>query len=376
MNIRTFLPLGVAVMLFVHACSLLEPDVEEYTDPETEILREMNNNGIPSIAACVFKDDDIVWERYYGYADVAQRRVPDSSTSYVWASVSKLVVVTAAMQLYEQGLINLHADINQYLPFAVRNPNYPDLSITPYHLLTHTSGLAWPLTDSEVPGMFTKYQLDAAPPLREWLPQYLLPGGRHYVPSVWKNTRPGERELYSNIGVSLLAYLVELVSDTTFNAYCKRYIFEPLEMSNTSYAYADLNINNVATLYLGGQQIDFYRGLCYPSGDLKSSLEDFSHFMIAYNQGGQFKNRRILQEHTVTEILMIRNMASGLCLIWNCTLGNWYGHSGGMDGGASYVEFHPGTGIGLIVVSNMHHRSVYPRGKIHALMRRISGRYQ
>ena len=373
---RTSLPLCVAVMVSFHSCSPLAPDVEEFADPEGEILREMNNSGIPSIAAYVVKGDDIVWERYYGYADVARRRVPDSSTSYALASVSKLIVVTAVMQLHEQGLIDLYADVNRYLPFSVRNPKYPDRSITAYQLLTHTSGLAWPLTDSEVPGMFTKYRLDTAPPLREWLPRYLLPEGEHYVPSVWKNTRPGERELYSNIGVSLLAYLVEEVSDTTFNAYCKQHIFDPLAMSNTSYDYADLDLNNVAAMYRGGLQIELYRELCYPSGYLKSSLEDFSHFLIAYMRGGQFRGRRILQERTVEEILTIRNMASGVCLIWNCTLGDWYGHAGGIDGGASYVEFQREGNLGLMVVSNMHSKSLYPGGKIHALLRRISGRYQ
>jgi CubicO group peptidase (beta-lactamase class C family) len=349
--------------------------VEEFADPEGEILREMNISGIPSIAAYVVKGNQIVWERYYGYADVTRRRVPDSSTSYALASVSKLIVVTAVMQLYEQGLIDLHADVNRYLPCSVRNPKYPDRIITPYQLLTHTSGLAWPLKDGEVPGMFTKYPLDAAPPLREWIPQYLLPGGEHYVPSVWKNTPPGERELYSNIGVSLLAYIVEEVSNTTFNAYCKQNIFAPLAMSNTSYDYADLDLDKVAAMYLDGLQIESYRGLYYPSGNLKSSLEDFSHFLVAHIQRGQFRGRRILQERTVDEILTIRNMASGLCLIWNCTLGGWYGHAGGMDGGAAYVEFQRESNLGLMVVSNMHHKSLYPGGKIHALLRRISARY-
>lgn len=373
---KTSLTLCVAAMISFHSCSPLAPEVEEFADPEGEILREMNNSGIPSIAAYVVKGDDIVWERYYGYADVERRRFPDSSTSYALASVSKLVVVTAVMQLYEQGLIDLYADINRYLPFSVRNPSYPDRSITSYHLLTHASGLAWPLTDFEVPGMFTKYQLDAAPPLREWLPQYLLQEGEQYVPSVWKNTPPGERELYSNIGVSLLAYLVEEVSNTTFNVYCKLHIFDPLGMPNTSYDYADLDLNNVAAMYRGSLKIDFYRELCYPSGYLKSSLEDFSHFLIAYMRGGQFRGRRILQERTVEEILTIRNMASGLCLIWNCTLGDWYGHAGGIDGGASYVEFQRESDLGLMVVSNSHNNSLYPGGKIHALLRRIAGRYQ
>ena len=147
-------------------------------------------------------------------------------------------------------------------------------------------------------------------------------------------------------------------------------------MPNTSYDYADLDLNNVAVMYRDGLQIEFYRELCYPSGWLKSSLEDFSHFIIAYNQRGRYKDRRILQEHTVAEILTIRNMTSGLCLIWKYTLGDWYGHAGGVDGGSSYVEFHPQSGIGLMVVSNMHHRSVYPGGKIHALIRRIARRHQ
>jgi CubicO group peptidase (beta-lactamase class C family) len=373
---RTTFPLSIAALVFVHSCSPLAPDVEEFADPEGEILREMNNGGIPSIGAYVVRGEDIVWERYFGYADVARLRVPDSSTSYTLASVSKLIVVTAVMQLKEKGLIDLNSDVNRYLPFSVRNPKYPDLSITPYQLLTHTTGLAWPLTESEVPGMFTKYPLDAAPPLREWLPHYLLPEGEHYVPSVWKSTRPGERELYSNIGVSLLAYLVEEVSGTTFNAYCKQHIFEPLLMSKTSYDYADLDLNNVAAMYRGNQPIEFYRELCYPSGYLKSSPEDFSHFLIAYMHGGQFKGRRILQEGTVQEILTIRNMASGLCLIWHCTLGDWYGHAGGMDGGASYVEFQRSGNLGLMAVSNMYHNSLYPGGKIHALLRRIARNYQ
>jgi len=182
--------------------------------------------------------------------------------------------------------------------------------------------------------------------------------------------------LYSNIGVSLLAYLVEEVSDTSFNAYCKQRIFDPLMMSNTSYNYADLDLNNVAAMYRDGLQIEFYRELCYPSGFLKSSLEDFSHFLIAYMRGGEFRGRRILQERTVDEILTIRNLASGLCLIWNFTLGDWYGHAGGMDGVASYVEFQREGNLGLMVVSNMHHKSLYPGGKVHALLRRISRRYQ
>ena len=66
-------------------------------------------------------------------------------------------------------------------------------------------------------------------------------------------------------------------------------------MFNTSFAYADLDMNNVATLYRAPtNSIPLYRYQGYPAGDLKSTLEDFSHFMIAYMNGGQYKNARIL----------------------------------------------------------------------------------
>ncbi len=365
-------------LLFLQKCSSpFEPEVKEYADPEGEIGNETTLNRIPSLAACVVKDDSVVWQRHYGYADLSSQRVADKNTIYGLASVSKLIVVTATMQLHEQRIIDLNADVNDYLPFSVRNPKFPQEKITPYHLLTHTSGLNWPESDAQVPGYYNQYPLDSAPPLSEWMPEFISPGGAHYVLAVWMNSRPGEREWYSNIGVSLLAYIVEVVSQMDFNEYCKQHIFEPLEMFNTSYNYADLDMDNLATLYDQPQHsIKFYRYAGYPSGNLKSTLEDFSHFIIAYMNGGQYKGRRILKESSINEILQVRNPASGLCLIWNLTVGGWYGHAGGMTGVAAYAEFQREHNVGLIIVSNYRPPTVYPGNKTHALVRRIARRYR
>ena len=181
-NAKHILILLVALPFLFHRCSSpFEPDVEEISNPENEIIKEMDANNIPSLAAWIVKEDSIVWEKYYGYADINSNRLADKNTVYGIASISKLVIVTAVMQLYKQGLIELHADINNYLPFEVSNPNYPDDKITPYHLLTHTSGLSWPKNDYEVPGYYTHYPLDSAPPLIEWLPQFIIPGGTYYA---------------------------------------------------------------------------------------------------------------------------------------------------------------------------------------------------
>ncbi|MEJ2195412.1 MAG: serine hydrolase [Ignavibacteriaceae bacterium] len=366
---------ALLLILLFNKCSVIDPEVEEFLDFDAEISKEMSSYQIPSLSACVIKNDEVVWTNYFGNS-VVNNSLPDSGSIYSVASVSKTIIVTAVMQLFEQGLIDLDADINDYLPISIRNPNYPDKKITVRMLLTHTSGLAWPVDDYEVPGFYDYYPLDSAPPLNEWIPQYVLPGGSHYVNAVWKNTVPGERELYSNIGTAISAYLVEIITETDFNTYCNQNIFTPLEMDNTSYAYADLDMDKVVKKYWENYQlIQPYRQLSFPTHSLKTTMEDYSHLLIAYMNGGTYNGTRILQESTINTILQVNNPASGTCLVWNKRLGDWYEHQGGEPGAAAQVEFHPEKKVAMIIFSNKRNSQVYQGNKIHAIFRRIANNY-
>jgi len=363
------------MMLLSNTCSVIDPEVEEFPDFNAEIKKEMTIYQIPSLSACVIKNNEIVWVKYYGNSAVSNS-LPDSNSIYAVASVSKTVLVTAVMQLFEQGLIDLDTNINNYLPISIRNPNYPSTKITVRMLLTHTSGLAWPKDDYEIPGFYNYYPFDSAPPLDEWIPQFLLPSGSHYVNAVWKNTVPGERELYSNIGTAILGYLVEVLTGIDFNIYCKQNIFTPLEMNNTSYAYADLDMNKVVKKYWENYQlIEPYRQLHFPAQSLKTTLEDYSHLLITYMNGGVYNGTMILQKRTIDQILKLHNPASGICLIWKKTVGEWYEHQGGEPGVAAQVEFHPDKKVGLIIFSNKRTGQVYAGNKIHAMIRREANKY-
>jgi len=110
---------------------------------------------VPGLAACVVRGGDIVWAKGYGWANVARRRRVTPDTDFMLASVSKTVMATALMQLVQQGRVDLHADVDTYLPFRVRNPQHQGRPITPWRLLTHTSSIrdAWATLDaSYVPG--------------------------------------------------------------------------------------------------------------------------------------------------------------------------------------------------------------------------------
>jgi CubicO group peptidase (beta-lactamase class C family) len=291
-------------------------------------------------------------------------------------SISKLFLATAVMQLWEKGRINLDEDINQYLPFQVRNPMFPNHKITVRMLLTHTSSLAWPTNEDGIPGFYLRFQNDEVPNISEWLPEYILPGGSFYRTSVWKNFPPGEQELYSNIGTSLLALIVENIWGIDYRDYCRSNIFEPLEMHNTDFRLSSLSEELLATPYIDiNHPLPHFNNLAYPAASIKCSVEDFSHFMIAILNYGIYNGIRILESGSVEKMFELHNPATGRSLIWTNCLGDCIGHSGTGDGSSTRAEWYPESGKGMFIFSNMLNNSVYPKGRIYELVRYQCSKY-
>lgn len=340
-------------------------------DIDKAIADEMSRFNIPSIVACIIKKDTIVWGKAYGYANI-EKKIPASlNTIYHIASVSKIVTSVAVLQLYEQKVLDIDKDINNYLPFIVRNPKYPDKIITPRILLTHRSGLAWPINGVEDPDFYRIYPNDSAPNLGEWLKNLITPEGKNFNPKLWKSTEPGEVELYSNIGAAILGYLVEVVSGTDFNSYCENNIFRPLNMPNTSLRISNLSKELMAMPYYEHRTLSGHYSVPFsPSTSVKSTIHEFSHFIIAMMNGGKYKNRRILKEKTVNEILRIQYPNSWMGLMWWKWKGDWFGGEGGFLGSSSLAIFQKTKKIAILIFSNRtEFESFYPPdGRIYKLI--------
>jgi CubicO group peptidase (beta-lactamase class C family) len=78
--------------------------------------------GFPSLSTCIIKDDQIIWSKGYGYYDRVEQKHASTDTIYIIASITKTIVGTALMQLYDKGLFNLDDDVNKYLPFDFLSP--------------------------------------------------------------------------------------------------------------------------------------------------------------------------------------------------------------------------------------------------------------
>ena len=359
---------NILLLIFFLAMCRSQKNPVTPTDIDSVLTQMLQATNIPSVVAGIIKDDKMVWHYAYGLADINRELPATEETIYTLASISKVVTATAVMQLFEQGLIDLDEDINQHLSFSVRNPLYPDEKITPRMLLTHRSGLAWP--DGEDSNFYEIYYHDSAPPLFPWIKEYIVLGGSEYVPGIWKHTHPGQQELYSNIGAALLGYLVQAVSDEDFNDYCIRHIFQPLDMPNTSFHLADLDMNKVALPYNNqGSTYDHYSVKFYPSTTLRTSTNDFSHFLLAFINGGVYNGNRILQESTIEEMLRSHYPDSQFGLMWFSFSDGCYGHGGAFRGIRTEADFNMEDKIGFFVFSNGEDGSINRGGLIYTVLK-------
>src|SRR5439155_5116336 len=97
--------------------------------------------GAPGISVAVVKGDEILWSIGTGWADQEQEIRATPETVYQLASVSKTMTCAGIMTLVEDGLLDLDANVNEYLPFEVHVPTAPHAPVTMRQLLTHTSSL-------------------------------------------------------------------------------------------------------------------------------------------------------------------------------------------------------------------------------------------
>ena len=331
------------------------------------IKRWMAKRNVPGLAACIVRDNKVVWCNGYGMANITKKVpfTPDQSLFQI-ASVSKTITATAIMQLRDKGLFKLDEDVNKFLRFSVRNPNYSDKRITFRHLLTHTSSIS----DSDA-----IYSLCAAGDptvsLEEVVTQYFTLKGSLWSRKNYAKGAPGTKERYSNAGFSLLGYLVEVIGEQPLEEYLQKNIFIPLKMNETSLYIGKLNREKHARAYTyvqrAGRQLSPGNGdgnllpegvspragynehalySCPTLADsmVRTSVNQLANFMIAMMNNGRFEETQVLKEGTVNEMLTQK-------LGWFMT-GDYWGHDGSDPGCSTEVALNPKTKVGFIIFAN------------------------
>lgn len=185
-------------------------------------------HDLHDIDLIVIKHNKIVNEVIYSNPNI-EIKIMKRDDLYRIASISKIFVGIAIMQLVEIGKLSLDDNIENYIGFSLKNKNHPNDIITIKHLLTHTSSLK-----------DTEHRLVPYPEHSEDL---FTKNGKYYSEKMFSTYKPGETFIYYNAGFHLLAMIIEHVSQLRFDQYIKRYILDPLSMKG-SFNVSDINTSN------------------------------------------------------------------------------------------------------------------------------------
>ncbi len=246
-------------------------------------------NHIAGATFAAVQDGQVLLAKGYGYADIEKKRpVSADRTLFRPGSVSKLFAWTAVMQLFEQGKIDLNADVNTYLRGFKIPATFPE-PITMIHLLTHTPGF-----EEKAEGMAVRK------------PEDLEPLGKFLAEHIPARVRPpGQLTSYSNYGSALAGYIVETVSGMSFEDYVEECIFKPLGMGHSTFRQP-LPANLAGDMSVGykyedgvfaPQEFELLNGMA-PAGTLSTTAADMAKFMIAHLQNGLYGEARILNDET------------------------------------------------------------------------------
>ncbi len=335
-----------------------------------QIVRWMEKQNVPGLAACIVKRDEVVWSSGYGMANLTKLIpfTPDQSLFHI-ASVTKGITATAIMQLRDRGLLKLDDDINTFLKFSVRNPKHPNKPITFRHLLTHTASI----NDSD--GIDSIYAVgDPTTSLEDVVMEYFTGEGALWTRENYGEKAPGASKRYTNAGFALLGYLVEVISKQPLEEYLQENIFRPLKMNETSFYIAKLNRQKHASPYtyvreatqklvpgvgdgnllpggvsptVGYNEHALYSYPTLADGMVRTSVQQLANFVIAMMNGGRFADTQLLNEETVDEMLAQREQGLG----WFKT-GDYWGHDGGDPGCSTEMMFNPNNKVGFIIFAN------------------------
>jgi CubicO group peptidase (beta-lactamase class C family) len=195
----------------------------------------LQNGNLPGAVVAVAQNDELIYERAFGYADVDRLELMTTSSVMRVASLSKPMTAAAILMLVQEGQLSLKAPL---LPLLEKHPEHFDTtaaverdarwsSITIEQLLQHTAGF-----DRDLSGdtMFEVVKITRELRLSETAK---IPDVIRYQLSRPLDFAPGERFCYSNVGYSFLGRVIEAVSGDSYGEFVKRRILQPAGMHST-----------------------------------------------------------------------------------------------------------------------------------------------
>ena len=272
-----------------------------------EVLRRAaDERALPGVVALVGDRDTVLYEGAFGLLNIGDEEPVREDTMFAIMSMTKAFTSVCALQLIEQGALDLEQPVAGILPafgelkvlegFDGETPRLrpPVGRATIRHLLTHTSGLGYSFLN---PDLLRYHQVTGAPDVMSGK----LEGLR--VPLV---ADPGARWEYG-VSTDWLGQVIEAVSGKDLASYCQEHLFGPLGMVDATFLPDEEQAARMMALHFrtpDGDLVQQSLELPEPEfaaggGGAFATGPDYMRFMRALLRGGELDGERVLRPETV-----------------------------------------------------------------------------
>lgn len=326
----------IVLMILITACGVCNQEVNAQQSNAADISRledfisTYEIDGRFSGTLIAIKNDEVVFEREYGYSDKNTGKLIDRRSIFGLASVSKIFTSTAIIKLLEEGKLSLDDKLCLYFPDL---PDiYADVSVL--HLLTHTSGIP----DFHSKPVFDVHNSDI----------YNFVARQKELEFI-----PGTQYKYTNTGFVLLAMIVEKIEGQSYPVYMERKFFKPLGMKDTFFGRSEKK-NRIVTSYLSSGEIADRNNFYYGPGEQFTTASDLVKWDKAYFSGGVISKEIMKKVLSVNKLLDGTETAYGLGWgVLNMGGDKLVGHTGGNYGFRTIYMHNLNKDYSIILLSNI-----------------------
>lgn len=311
---------------------------------EQAVARFMAKNGVPGLSVAVVEGGAFEWANGYGTADLENSVPARAGTVYRLASISKPITATAAMQLVEQGKLELDAPIQKYCPAF---PPHGAV-ITTRQLLAHMSGIRhYRGGDDDAEWLSTRHYRSIKDALALFANDPLL-------------ATPGTEFHYSTHGYTVVGCVIEGAAGESYIEYVRRHIFTPAGMAHSDADDLERIIPDRAPGYrrdkagalLNSTPLDSSYKL--PGGGLVSTAEDMARFEAALL--GDHMVARRARDAMWSAPLDAHGANSGYGLGWEIADEDGLrtvGHGGAQPRVTTAILLQPEKAAGVVILCNL-----------------------
>nr|MDO8084430.1 serine hydrolase domain-containing protein [Candidatus Sigynarchaeum springense] len=317
-------------------------------------------SGMPGLAVGIVHEGRLMHVKCLGNADVDVKTPVNQGTAFRLASISKTFTTVGLLQLWESGHFQLDEPVNKYLPKGkvVVKEGWPEVTFA--HLLTHQAGIGEIMQKRDLfkPGfgLLVKGRNTPVPPL----------GTIHDKP-LRPEVAAGTKFAYSNIGFSLLGYIIEQLSGEPFRDYMVKHVLDPAGMDHSDFLPTSRIGDNEARGYKRsfGRVVPaaYYQNIIAPAGNLISSLDDMAKYAAVLLSRGELPGGgRLLKASTVDMAFTPHYWASdalkddvaiGLCFyLYRINGARIVEHGGATSGFTSALSLVPSENLAVLVFCN------------------------